>query len=190
MTGVDPKIWGPAAWALIHSIAFNQVKTTQDLNVAKHLIYSFLYILPCDKCRRNFDRHLVSLKVPNEPDALAKWSYEMHRRISGNETWTGARHTWEGHMASWQKTMPLLLSIADTHPSMRNIDALYRDNLDVFVRSLCYFIDGAPRISKTDLSSRHMFRAWIGKIKSRFRITGINSVKSCQRDYCLSRLAI
>jgi hypothetical protein len=181
---MDPKIWGPSAWALIHSIAFNRVITVKDLNVAKHMIYSFLFILPCDKCRRNFDRHLVSLPMPNDVSEIPRWSYEIHKRISGNEQWMSAKEKWEGHVLTWKEIYPLLVSIGATHPSLRSIDSCYLDNLYNFVRAIAYFMEGTSRISKQDLASRSMYKRWVEKIRKRYASSMNPKTYKCT-DYCL-----
>lgn len=163
--GIDPKVWGPSAWNLIHTVAFN-VRTIQDLNYAKHIVYSFLYILPCEMCRRNFDKHLVSLPFPNEIEDVAKWSYAIHRRISGDAyLWSTAKERWSGiRSVRVADIHTFLMCIAQTHPSARAIDAMYRDSLWNFVRALSYFVKGLPRIRRDDVTSRTLFKSWVKKI--------------------------
>jgi hypothetical protein len=163
--GIDPKIWGPSAWFLIHTIAF-QVKTKNDMNFAKHLVYSFLYILPCDKCRRNFDKHLISLPFPNNATDAAKWSYKIHSRISGDDfTWQEAKDRWSQSTLSWHDIYPFLEAVGHTHPTLRHIDACYRDNLIKFVESISHFMKDAPDVRLQEIGSKTVYVRWLSKIK-------------------------
>lgn len=177
--GIDPKIWGASAWALIHATAFN-AKTQEDQRMAKHMYYSFLYILPCDKCRKNYDTHLVKLPVPDGVSNLARWSYTIHKRISSrNLTFQEAKNRWLNHKITVHEIVPFLESIANTHPSAMSIDSMYRDSLFYFIESLVYFV-GVPPISKFDIVSRTSFKLWLKKVKRTYQVhsnLGIN--KTC-----------
>lgn len=167
--GIDPKIWGSSAWTIIHTTAFN-AKTKEWQRIAKHMYYSFLYILPCDKCRKNYDTHLVNLPVPDSVEDLGKWSYTIHKRISPTLiTFAEAKQKWSGHTLNVAEMVPFLDSIAATHPSARNIDSVYRDNLYNFIHSLVYFM-GIPPISKTEIASRTSFKQWLKKLKKKYNI--------------------
>lgn len=185
--GIDPKIWGPSAWTLIHTISF-RIKTAQDLNNFKHMIYSFLWILPCEKCRRNFDQHLINLPVPNVVEEVPKWAVNIHNRVSGSAayTWAMAKKEWEGKTITVSDIYTFIHSIAETHPSMRSIDSCYRENLDKFVKALGYFTP-LPPISKEGLSSRKAVKAWVRKIGKIHGIKDHTSVKACGKNQCLSR---
>lgn len=184
--GIDPKVWGPSAWSIVHSIAFNRVKTNQDLNVAKHLIYSFLAILPCEKCRQNFDGHMIALPPPNQVSEFPKWTYLIHKRVNGDITWYDAKAKWQQHVITWREAYRFLTAVASTHPTLRYIDSCYLDNLDNFVRALRYFLDGSPRISKADLSSRRNFKAWVEKIGRKHNVSSSRSDNICKSS-CLTR---
>lgn len=181
--GIDPKIWGSSAWTLIHSTAFNAA-TQEDQRVAKHMYYSFLHILPCEKCRKNYDTHLVKLPVPDSVNELANWSYTIHRRISPCKmTFQDAKSKWLNHKVSVQDTVPFLESIASTHPSARSIDSMYRDNLYNFTQSLVYFL-GLPVIRKADIVSRTSFKLWLKRVKKKYIISSKFTVKSMCNDVC------
>lgn len=188
MMGIDPKVWGPSAWSLVHSIAFNRVRSNQDLNVAKHLIYSFLAILPCEKCKKNFDGHMIVLPPPNTVSEFPKWTYLIHKRVNGDITWNDARAKWQNHVITWREAFPFLVSVANTHPTLRYIDSCYLDNLDNFVRALRYFLDGSPRISKADLSSRRIFKAWLEKIGRKHNM-GIKQSTNC-KSLCMDTVHV
>lgn len=190
--GVDPKVWGPSAWDLIHSTAFNVAARgdTVSYNIAKHMYYSFLYILPCEKCRKNYDQHLLSLPIPASSAELPRWTFELHKRVSGTGnggfSWAAAKQKWSERAVEWKNVIIFLDAISQTHPSARNIDAVYRDNLFNLLRGIAYFAHGdrAPTFNKTMLSSRYLFKMWLKKVKKKYG-KAFSSVRGCE-DYCLT----
>jgi Erv1 / Alr family len=172
MTGIDPRVWGPHAWDLVHTVA-HAVRDRKDFNQAKHILYSFLYILPCDKCRKNYHQHIMNLPIPNDPTELPKWAYQIHNRISSTDyTWSAAKAQWSDHKLEWRNIMPFLLSVAATHPSARNIDNVYRDNLYNLMRGILHFMhikDQRMQITQEDVTSRYMFKSWLKKVGVKVR---------------------
>lgn len=170
--GIDPKIWGNAAWTLIHTTAF-LANNMEMHRMAKHMYYSMLHILPCEKCRRNFDTHLVQLPVPGAAKELGRWSWELHKRITPeNITFSEAQRKWSGKLVNLDDINTFLESVAQTHPGARYVDIIYRDNLYNFVLSLMYFIDiKRPAISKEICSSRYQFKIWLKKLKKEHMVS-------------------
>lgn len=187
--GIDPNVWGPSAWAIIHITAF-QIKTLEQLRMARHMYYSFLHILPCEKCRKNFDTHLVSLPLPDKADDVGKWSFSIHARISGNDlTFRQAKHKWCNTPLTVQDALPLLESIAIVHPGAKAIDSVYRDSLFHFVSSFMYFLGSKyPFISKEDISSRSAFKLWLKRLKKKYTRGNIHRrVQECATSCSLSQ---
>lgn len=183
---MDPSSWGPYAWDLIHSVAFHVASTRESresYNQAKHIFFSFLYILPCSKCRKNYHQHMMALPIPDNAADLPRWTYLMHKRISGRDfAWTAAKRKWEGRKLALEDIMTFLVSIAETHPSARSIDAVYRDNLYNFLKGVDYFYGNGIAMSKEDVASRHLLKMRLKKIKAQLKIQDTNITKCTLRS--------
>lgn len=73
---IDPDVWGPAMWKVIHMISVGYPKSSPSIEAkvsAHKFIHSLMFLLPCDKCRENFvkeiekfpllDRHLENREL-------------------------------------------------------------------------------------------------------------------------------
>jgi len=85
--GVDPTIWGPKMWAMIHLICL-QAPETIDANV-RNAFYTFFtmmpYVLPCDKCREHWLEHVREYPLEQMLDTreqLFLWSVNMHNLVN------------------------------------------------------------------------------------------------------------
>lgn len=94
---MNPEIWGPHAWFLLHSITFNYpVKPTEvDKNNIKNFIHSFATVIPCYMCQKHFAEHLkkapITDNVLKSRDNLADWLIDIHNRVNkmnGKKIWT------------------------------------------------------------------------------------------------------
>lgn len=82
--GINPKLWGPCAWVLIHYIALSypEKPTPGDADDYRAFFASLQHVLPCQKCRENLASHL-NLIPPDKAlvegrDALFKWTVDLH----------------------------------------------------------------------------------------------------------------
>ncbi|AYV79548.1 MAG: putative FAD-linked sulfhydryl oxidase [Faunusvirus sp.] len=85
--GFSPDIWGPHAWFFIDTVCmrYPDSPTADD----KKNYYNFLslleYILPCDKCRKNYKHHLsinpLSDDVLLTRQNLILWIINMHNLV-------------------------------------------------------------------------------------------------------------
>ena len=81
---LEPKVWGPHAWFFLESIAMGYPTnpTSTDIEKTKLFFSSLKYVIPCLKCRQNFDKH--SRNNPLTDDVLSsnetffKWIVDMH----------------------------------------------------------------------------------------------------------------
>ena len=57
---MKPELWGPHAWIVIHSIAYDYPKeaSTDTQQHAICFINSLTHLLPCRKCRHHLSEHL------------------------------------------------------------------------------------------------------------------------------------
>lgn len=73
-------MWGPSAWALIHSVAEN---VTPGNAVAVNKWFGLLdRVLPCPRCQGAYAEHIRMLPVPTERDEFGRWAYELHNRVN------------------------------------------------------------------------------------------------------------
>ena len=71
---MDPRIWGPGAWHLLHRISIR--------NKEKEFYMSLKYILPCDTCRKNIEKHFAKLPFPSNKGHVSKWIYDLHNLVN------------------------------------------------------------------------------------------------------------
>lgn len=87
---MKPEIWGPHAWFLLHSISleYPENPTIEDKNNMKGFIIYFGKVIPCEKCRVNFSKHLAMYPLTDNTLAskenLIKWFIDIHNSV--NET--------------------------------------------------------------------------------------------------------
>ena len=97
--GISPKIWGPAGWVFLHSIAANlpnrpnkpydsneMRKYKKRIDAHWNFICSLKYVLPCGDCRENVTRNLKSLgwnkeKLRNRKTFI-KFIYDLHNKVN------------------------------------------------------------------------------------------------------------
>lgn len=73
----DPKIWGPAGWEFLLTIAVNYDKTKFD---SYKLVFDNLgSILPCNTCRDNYADFLKNHPLTSTTDLL-DWVVQLHNK--------------------------------------------------------------------------------------------------------------
>jgi hypothetical protein len=82
---IDPHVWGSHAWKFLDSIidAYPQVAKPKDKVMMVQFILSLGHVLPCSKCRKNFQdftRKLPPTKHVGGRKQLSKWfkAYKRH----------------------------------------------------------------------------------------------------------------
>jgi hypothetical protein len=70
LDNIKPQIWGKHLWATGYLIAYSYPNnpTHDDKNIMLNFFNQFKYIIPCEKCRVNFSKHI--LKFPLDDLAL------------------------------------------------------------------------------------------------------------------------
>lgn len=74
---MDPNIWGPSAWIILHRLSF----LFKNIDESEQFYKSLEFILPCGNCRYNYKSHTLNIKFPNDIKNLSKWVYKLHNRI-------------------------------------------------------------------------------------------------------------
>lgn len=85
--GVDPTIWGPHMWTMIHIICLHApVKIDTNVRNSYYMFFSMMpYALPCDKCRDHWLQHIHKYPLENalhSRDSLFRWSVNMHNLVN------------------------------------------------------------------------------------------------------------
>jgi hypothetical protein len=86
---IDPKIWGPGAWLMIHSVSFSYPDnpTDDDKKHYKQFYESIQYTLPCAGCRESYAKFIVTeptilADALDNKTTLTKWLYDVHNRVN------------------------------------------------------------------------------------------------------------
>ena len=85
---MDPEIWGPHAWILLHTITFNYPENPclEDKNNIRSFFKYFSYQIPCNKCKNHFIKYMNKNPLTNEllksKDDLTDWLIDAHNRVN------------------------------------------------------------------------------------------------------------
>ena len=82
--GLDPKVWGPPAWATLHYLA-SMANTDQKINDFVSFINSFAKLIPCDKCKEHFSENRQKFDIRNymaDSESLLMWTWLMHDAVN------------------------------------------------------------------------------------------------------------
>lgn len=86
--GIDPNIWGAAGWKFIRSVVIGWDFENQDPKKLCDFVKVLPHVLPCAKCRHNFED--VIQKYPVEPyiarKELPKWYNEVREMVRQHES--------------------------------------------------------------------------------------------------------
>lgn len=115
LQNIDPVLWGPSAWSLLHAISYH---SSSSMDTIRELFEDLKILLPCSKCQASYTRHIEILPFPIRRDSLFKWLYELHHRINSSlqepsivdtppyeivkKTWKGQRGIEKGRQDSWR----------------------------------------------------------------------------------------
>jgi hypothetical protein len=89
-TGMQTRVWGPAGWLFLHSIAQNY--PWRPTNEQKNNYLSFFKligkVLPCRYCRESYEEYITSdslelnMSRMESRETLVTWLYNVHNRIN------------------------------------------------------------------------------------------------------------
>ena len=85
---MKPDVWGPHAWIFLHSITleYPDNPTNEDKLNVMNFFNSVGSVLPCQKCRVNFNLHLkknpLTEKVIESKTNLVKWMIDIHNCVN------------------------------------------------------------------------------------------------------------
>ena len=85
---INPNLWGPSSWNFMHYITLGYPENPTD-EVKKNTLYLFAslkYLLPCEKCRYNYQMHLekhpLNDVVLSSRTLLVNWLIDVHNEVN------------------------------------------------------------------------------------------------------------
>lgn len=143
---IDPSIWGPAGWNIVHGLA---AKAVLENDATLLSVFQKLYIvLPCPACQKNYQNHILELPVPTDPKKALKWSFDLHHRVND---WRGKKvdidyasmkRTWMDKDLKWQDVWIFLEAIVEAHPGAF---AVTKD----YIEQVLFIFAALPRLMKS-----------------------------------------
>ena len=88
MDNLNPNIWGPPGWRFMHYITFSYPNnpTEEHKEKIKNFFNSVKHVLPCEKCRVNFIKHLeiypLNDEVLKNKKSLVVWLMNIHNEVN------------------------------------------------------------------------------------------------------------
>ena len=88
MDNINPEIWGMYGWKFMHYITFSYSNnpTIKDKEIMKNFFMSIKYVLPCEKCRINFNKHLEEYPLNDDvlknKKTLVIWLMNIHNEVN------------------------------------------------------------------------------------------------------------
>ena len=85
---MKPEIWGPHAWIFLHSITleYPDKPTDQEMKDMYIFLTALGNVLPCKKCKYNFESHLKKYPINNytlkNKKNLTKWLIDIHNCVN------------------------------------------------------------------------------------------------------------
>ena len=88
--GFQSKVWGPAAWLFLHTIALNYDPSKKGMKEHYRCFFKCLKgVLPCGKCRENYTNiitnvHKLDNQVLKSRDSLCRWLFTVHNQVQAD----------------------------------------------------------------------------------------------------------
>lgn len=84
---MNPEIWGPPFWHLLHNITFSMPNNFNynDRNIILNFFNSVSPIIPCIVCKRNYFHHYQKLplkKYLKDKKTLCSWLIIIHNKVN------------------------------------------------------------------------------------------------------------
>jgi hypothetical protein len=84
---MDPKIWGPSFWFILHTISMNYPENPTPEQKRRYYEFydSLKHILPCTSCKEHYKQNLEKLPLTPYLDtkkSLISWVIMLHNRVN------------------------------------------------------------------------------------------------------------
>lgn len=169
LRNIEPVVWGPSAWSILHAISFHSKASVETL---ERLFDSLKILLPCAVCRENYRSHLKALVFPKKSQKVALWVYKLHDRVNQSygrvspsfksieRIWGGKEGVEHAIRDSWRFLFLLALAYPPRGDTHRQFREQYREALGLWVNEIATTLWGIePRDSSTQ--SRTRFTQWL-----------------------------
>ena len=132
-TGMQTRVWGPAGWLFLHSVAQNYPWKPTHEQIKNYLIF-FKHlgnVLPCRYCRESYQEFvsqkdtLLDENVLKNRYTLVKWLYNIHNKVNNKLGITckdSLRSVWtkyESFRSKCTKTQPKIKGCLDPMKGFR-----------------------------------------------------------------------
>jgi len=85
---IDPKLWGPSLWTFLHylSLSYPENPTIDEQEEVFNFLASMQKIIPCEKCRKKFLKHLDSMEVEilTTRENFVRWLFNIHNLVNAD----------------------------------------------------------------------------------------------------------
>jgi len=88
MQNINPKLWGPHGWKFLHyiTLAYPDQPKEQDKKNIVDFFQNISKVLPCEKCRINFNNNLIKYplneNIVQSRDNLVNWLIDVHNEVN------------------------------------------------------------------------------------------------------------
>lgn len=185
MKSIDPSIWGPSGWNLVHALAAAAAK---DHDIAE-VFQMFYLILPCAACQHNYKKHLLELPLPKDPKALLRWSYELHQRVNiwkgktMNVAYQEVEKHWTSKTLSWEDVWTFIEAVVESHPGANQVKKDYVDALLLLFHSIRKVLP-LRYVKRKEVVYKIHLRALLKEIKVKNQVNTKRPVFTCSSAVC------
>lgn len=84
---MEPKIWGPFMWFILHIISFNypEKPTPYHKQSYRDFFNSLKHVIPCEQCRKHYTTHIQEYPITPHLDSkkhLIEWLIYIHNMVN------------------------------------------------------------------------------------------------------------
>ena len=84
---MNPKIWGPHLWFILHIITFKYPKnpTSFDKEYHRDFFTNLKNVIPCDDCKKSYAKHIQEYPITPHLDSresLINWLVQIHNLVN------------------------------------------------------------------------------------------------------------
>lgn len=175
---VDPAIWGPGGWHMLHRMSFR----FDSASSAHDFYMTFKRLLPCEKCRQNFAKHVANLTFPKRKEEIPMWMLRLHNLVNvakEKEIYQMSGTELKKRYANVDESEWLFVSsVIDSHPGKRGITPEYVSDLHTF---LCQWTNSISITCPTRnvIVSKTQLRKWLQQHHAFPK-----KVRRCTSDVC------
>lgn len=174
MRAIDPKRWGPSGWTLLHGFSWEVKKNASPemVRAIMNILEALPSLLPCPRCRRNYQAHVAALGFPSSPKDVFRWVHELHDRVNAQKaqqrdskvisqvSLTEAKQMY-GQSLQWNDIAVFIDAIVEGHPGANAVDIGYIEHLEAFLKGVFVLMKtGTEFPTKAQFESRMQMRTW------------------------------